>query len=1066
MLGRFVALVVVLALSACVRPPMTAPLPGSDSALAGRVEFGGTAERATQATVDEIAKASTVSLIDLGTSTTITSGVTDANGSFTLNPNFRPNANALYALEAVKGLFDNKAGKRAARVRTLLGYQNGWTSLTGAQILINPSSTALSMIVDLRSQSSDPVASGSIPVWGSSLIGTLDPRTRLSLTPGVPEAPISFAGSAALSGVHQDEYRQVHGIVIRQLALNADPVAGALINTRRNASAPWYSYAAAVEGFSITDVMPASGAVGDVVTLFGNQFNLDPSQNHVYFNGVRGTVRAVLSDQTQMQVEIPAGATSGPVTVEIAGFKGVGPSFHVTSNDGHSILDAAGNLYVAGNNGVVFKMAPDGTMASFATGFTAPSALTLDRQENLYVTDSAAGSVTKVTPAGVKSPLATGLSQPSGIALGPDGLLYISCQGSGKVVSLKTDGTGLSDRVTALSGPAGLGFDPRSGDLLIANNWNGSISRVASGSASGFTYAVGFNAPWGLAVNTAGDVFVANQRGSSIVKVAASNGTTSTYANRYANPKGVALDKNGRLHVSTGNNGLYRIDPNGSETLLASGFGNPWGLAFDAAQNLFGVSTDHEFLSVVPKGATVAQRRLGVSTPTDMASDAAGNLYIASQGNTLYKYASNGALSFYPLPDAANGVAVGTDNNLYVSGNNTQAIYKLDANGSVQGAIAHNPIYYPSGMIGDGAGNIYYLNESINPTVKGTLVKWDGSRFTTLATGIQDAFGLVQDAAGDLYVTAAGGGQVYKYTQATKTLSVIASGLNQPRGITIASESLFVATRDKVVNLSMAGAMLDSNYLTVTGGPKLMGMTADASNNLYLVDGYNTRVYKITGKGVRSNYGTGLTEPVSLAFGAGGVLLVGCEQKVMKVANGGGGATNFATNASGAYGVYQDQASGKTYAVQHWNNDLIDLSDAYNPKVYNWGRPQGMWGDAAGRLWVVGGSHLFQLDPSDGGLTYYSAWIDEPKDVVGDNAGNLYVTSEVDGQVQQLMVGNYTNLIDLCVKYTLNKPCGLVMVPGENALYVGERGSHSIKRFDLGPKTASATSFWPYSPTF
>lgn len=64
---------------------------------------------------------------------------------------------------------------------------------------------------------------------------------------------------------------------------------------------------------SIIDFTPDKGAAGTSVTIYGTGFSLTPSQNSVSFNGVAATVSA--ASGTQLIVLVPAGATTGPITV-------------------------------------------------------------------------------------------------------------------------------------------------------------------------------------------------------------------------------------------------------------------------------------------------------------------------------------------------------------------------------------------------------------------------------------------------------------------------------------------------------------------------------------------------------------------------------------------------------------------------------------------------------------------------------------------------------------------------------------------------------------------------------
>ena len=64
---------------------------------------------------------------------------------------------------------------------------------------------------------------------------------------------------------------------------------------------------------SIVEFTPDKGAVGTSVTIYGTGFSLTPAQNSVSFNGVAATVTA--ASATQLIVAVPAGASTGPITV-------------------------------------------------------------------------------------------------------------------------------------------------------------------------------------------------------------------------------------------------------------------------------------------------------------------------------------------------------------------------------------------------------------------------------------------------------------------------------------------------------------------------------------------------------------------------------------------------------------------------------------------------------------------------------------------------------------------------------------------------------------------------------
>lgn len=65
----------------------------------------------------------------------------------------------------------------------------------------------------------------------------------------------------------------------------------------------------------ITAFTPVRGIVGQSVTITGEHFNSMPGDNEVRFNGMLAAVSA--SSPTELRVSVPAGATTGPISVRV-----------------------------------------------------------------------------------------------------------------------------------------------------------------------------------------------------------------------------------------------------------------------------------------------------------------------------------------------------------------------------------------------------------------------------------------------------------------------------------------------------------------------------------------------------------------------------------------------------------------------------------------------------------------------------------------------------------------------------------------------------------------------------
>jgi sugar lactone lactonase YvrE len=178
--------------------------------------------------------------------------------------------------------------------------------------------------------------------------------------------------------------------------------------------------------------------------------------------------------------------------------------------------------------------------------------------------------------------------------------------------------------------------------------------------------------------------------------------------------EGLAFDSSGNLDVTDLNDSIiYQLSPDGSHrTRLHSrrGISNPSALAFDSAGNLYiALNGTHAGISVLSPGGMLTRFARHVE-PTGLAFDSAGNLFATDYvTNTVLKYAPDGTKT------------------TFATGFGQPADVKFDLSGNL--------------FVSDlGAGIIYKI------TPEGTK--------TAFATGINQPLGLAFSSAGDLYVGA------------------------------------------------------------------------------------------------------------------------------------------------------------------------------------------------------------------------------------------------------------------------------------------------------------------------
>jgi sugar lactone lactonase YvrE len=393
-------------------------------------------------------------------------------------------------------------------------------------------------------------------------------------------------------------------------------------------------------------------------------------------------------------------------------------------------------------DGVVSTLV-DATSASGPFDFTA-NGLAADAAGNLYVSSGENDKLLKLSPGGALSTLAGssgangGRVNGSGAAaqfLLPTGIV---ADGSGKLVIVDSGNDSLrqialsSGAVTTLAGTgpttAVLFYLPG----VIAGVGTNALDGYSSGTGSGdgIGNAAAFSYPLGIASDGGGNFFVADANNATVRQVTAA-GVVTTFAGeagtmghadgtgaqaRFSAPAAIARDAAGVLYVSDYNaHVVRRIAPGGVVTTLAgtSGvagaadgigaaatFRYPTGIAVDAAGNVLVVDTGNATVRRITAAGVVSTlagsaglkgssdgrgAAARFATPTGIAIDAAGNLFVADSGNhTVRKLTPAGAVSTVvgvagraafvpgPLPGGLREPAglAWSDGVLYVSGLN------------------------------------------------------------------------------------------------------------------------------------------------------------------------------------------------------------------------------------------------------------------------------------------------------------------------------------------------------------------------------------------------------------
>ena len=649
--------------------------------------------------------------------------------------------------------------------------------------------------------------------------------------------------------------------------------------------------------------------------------------------------------------------------------------------------------------------------------------MAVDGAGNLYIADTDNHRIRKVDSAGVITTVAgTGesgfsgdggpaaaarLAFPREVAVDSAGNLFIADRGNHRI--RKVDSLGV---ITTVAGSGSAPFGGFSGDGGPAVE-----ARLAF--------------PRDVAVDSAGNVYIADSWNVRIRKVD-STGTITTIAGTGESgfsgdggpaiqaalnyPRGVAVDSAGNVYIAdTWNDRIRKVDSTGTITTIA-GTGE-WGFSGD--------------------GGPAAAARL--ASPSDVAVDSAGNLFIADRANDRIRkvdstgtittiagtgesgFSGDGGPAIQAALDDPFGVAVDSAGNVYIADTDNVRIRKVDSTGTITtiagtgesgfsgdgGPAVEAELRHPRGVAVDSAGNVYIADTD---NVRIRKVDSTGTITTIAGTG-ESGF------SGD-------GGPA------------IQAALNYPRGVAVdGAGNVYIADIGnhrirKVDSAGVISTVAGSGSFVGDGGPataarlnRPSGVAVDSAGNVYIADSWNVRIRKVDSTGtITTIAGTGewgfsgdggpataarLNRPYGVAVDSAGNLYIADTEnvRIRKVDSAGVISTVAGTGEFGGFGgdggpaIQADLDSPSGVAVDGAGN--LFIADTYNNRIRKV--------DAAGVISTVAGTGTFFGGFSGDGGPADEAQLSDPSGVAVDGAGNVYIADTNNHLVRKLTpVGSST----------------------------------------------------------
>ncbi len=573
-----------------------------------------------------------------------------------------------------------------------------------------------------------------------------------------------------------------------------------------------------------------------------------------------------------------------------------------------------------------------------------------------------------------------------------------------------------------------------------ATGYTASASGIGAGAGQSLVDVSGLTEPAGVAVDNMGDLFISDFVNSLVVELTPS-GKQTTFFSALSEPIGLAADQRATCSSRTPTIAAFSkcrhlVSRRPSHRVYRSLRASP---LMAQATYLSPIRAMAEVLEVNSSGS----HPIGdccFSSPTGLAVDAAGDVFIADTAHALGQTSTVGTI-FEVTPSGnmtmvvtglgeVQDVAVDASGNLYVSEPVTNQVLEIAPSG-VQSTVGSN-LNGPADLAVDGAGDLFITDGlgdqvlKLTPGVPVTVTADPTS--TSVAVNSASSFlgqsetftATISVPAGATAPSGRHGHVLRRYHQARH--APVSGGL-----ATFTTSGLPLGTAQITASYSGAPGLAASasgiepaseqSVVPTSGLSQPAGVAVDAEGDLFIADAKNNRVVEVMPDGTQITIGSGLSDPLGVAVDSAGDVFIA------------------------------DTGNGRVVKVPKVGSQSVVASGLNNP--------MGVAVNAAGDVFISGVSNSTAIEVTPFGTQVTVGSLLGAAAVTIDPAGDVFITYPDEEVVNELTpTGTQTTVLSNVVSL------GAIAVDASGNIFTGGFGTNQIL---MSTPSGSQTNdwFWP-----